>query len=388
MALVQRETARGICFSMVYTSPHLRKQGYATSCVAALTQRMLDAGKRFCCLYTDLTNPTSNAIYKEDRLRTRLRLGRLGFRIESKIGMKNSNTSKQRGKTISRDLDLARAFYAEELRAIANLQSEAVVRAFAKVPREHFLGPGPWQVRNPVFDGYWTTNDADPRRLYHNLLVAIDASRRLNNGHPSFLAFLIDALDLQTGQHVVHVGCGTGYYTAIMAEVVGREGHVTAIEVDSDLASRAQSNLSYLSHVQVFAGDGGQLDPGPSDAIFVNAGATHPRSIWLDSLRSGARLLVPLTVTEDADHGGGGRVLKVTRQPGGFTASFISGVGIFSCVGGRDSKLNQRLKEAFERGDWKSVQSLRREPHEPVDSCWFHGRDFCLSKLPISETGD
>jgi uncharacterized protein len=65
MALVQRETARGICLSMVYTPPHLRKQGYATSCVAALTQRMLDAGKGFCCLYTDLTNPTSNAIYQK-----------------------------------------------------------------------------------------------------------------------------------------------------------------------------------------------------------------------------------------------------------------------------------------------------------------------------------
>jgi uncharacterized protein len=65
MAIVQRETASGICVSMVYTPPHLRKQGYATSCVAALTQLMLDSGKRFCCLYTDLTNPTSNAIYQK-----------------------------------------------------------------------------------------------------------------------------------------------------------------------------------------------------------------------------------------------------------------------------------------------------------------------------------
>jgi uncharacterized protein len=65
MAVVQRETACGICISMVYTPPHLRKQGYATSCVAAVIQRMLDSGKRFCCLYTDLTNPTSNAIYQK-----------------------------------------------------------------------------------------------------------------------------------------------------------------------------------------------------------------------------------------------------------------------------------------------------------------------------------
>jgi predicted GNAT family acetyltransferase len=65
MAVVQRETTSGICVSMVYTPPHLRKQGYATSCVAALTQRMLNSGKRFCCLYTDLTNPTSNTIYQK-----------------------------------------------------------------------------------------------------------------------------------------------------------------------------------------------------------------------------------------------------------------------------------------------------------------------------------
>jgi predicted GNAT family acetyltransferase len=64
MAVVQRETTHGICVSMVYTPRHLRNQGYATSCVAALTQRMLESGKRFCSLYTDLANPTSNSIYQ------------------------------------------------------------------------------------------------------------------------------------------------------------------------------------------------------------------------------------------------------------------------------------------------------------------------------------
>lgn len=94
------------------------------------------------------------------------------------------------------DLLALREYYAEELRAVANLRSEALVKAFAKVPREHFLGLGPWQVRSPDNEDYWTTKDADPRRLYHNILVAIDASRHLNNGHPSFLAFLLDELEL------------------------------------------------------------------------------------------------------------------------------------------------------------------------------------------------
>jgi len=75
------------------------------------------------------------------------------------------------------DLDFARHYYAEELRAVANLRSEALVKAFAKVPREHFLGPGPWQVFSVNSESDWTTKAADPRELYHNLLVVIDAER-------------------------------------------------------------------------------------------------------------------------------------------------------------------------------------------------------------------
>ncbi len=65
MAAIERETAHGVAISWVYTPRHLRNKGYATACVTALTQRMLDSGKQFCCLYTDLTNPTSNSIYQK-----------------------------------------------------------------------------------------------------------------------------------------------------------------------------------------------------------------------------------------------------------------------------------------------------------------------------------
>jgi predicted GNAT family acetyltransferase len=65
MAAIERESRCGAALSWVFTPAHLRRQGYATSCVAALTQRMLDSGKKFCCLYTDLANPTSNSIYQK-----------------------------------------------------------------------------------------------------------------------------------------------------------------------------------------------------------------------------------------------------------------------------------------------------------------------------------
>ena len=58
-----RETDTGIAIALVYTPPQLRGRGYATSCVAALTERQLAAGKAVCWLYTDRTNPTPNKIY-------------------------------------------------------------------------------------------------------------------------------------------------------------------------------------------------------------------------------------------------------------------------------------------------------------------------------------
>lgn len=63
MAAWTGKTRHGVRINLVYTPPELRGRGYATACVAALSQRLLDQGNRSCCLYTDLANPTSNAIY-------------------------------------------------------------------------------------------------------------------------------------------------------------------------------------------------------------------------------------------------------------------------------------------------------------------------------------
>ncbi len=64
MAGAPAETPNGARIGYVYTPPAWRGRGYASGCVAALSQRELDAGRRFCFLYTDLSNPTSNAIYQ------------------------------------------------------------------------------------------------------------------------------------------------------------------------------------------------------------------------------------------------------------------------------------------------------------------------------------
>ena len=155
------------------------------------------------------------------------------------------------------DLEKLRNEFAQQLRAEAHLHSASLVGALARVSRERFVGPGPWQIIDLESGSiaYQQTPDDDPRHLYRNVLVALHASRSLNNGHPGSLAGWLDALDLQPGERVVHLGCGTGYYTAIMAEMVGPHGGVLAVELDAALADPARKNLRPWSQVEVVAAD-------------------------------------------------------------------------------------------------------------------------------------
>ena len=111
-----------------------------------------------------------------------------------------------------------------------------VEAAFAAVKRERYLRPGPWQILR--HSGYHPTPDVDPVYLYSDVLIGIVPERGLNNGMPSYLAPLISSANIRAGEHVVHIGAGVGYYTAIMAHLAGSAGKVTAIEFDPALAQR------------------------------------------------------------------------------------------------------------------------------------------------------
>lgn len=65
MASALRETVNGGCVGMVYTPPYLRGKGYASSCVAQVSQKILKRGYKFASLFTDLSNPISNSIYQK-----------------------------------------------------------------------------------------------------------------------------------------------------------------------------------------------------------------------------------------------------------------------------------------------------------------------------------
>src|SRR6266852_6777809 len=141
------------------------------------------------------------------------------------------------------ELAIVRRAYAKQIVAAAGVADRRVEAAFAAVPREAFLGPGPWPILRWE-RGYVNTPTRNPVYLYADVLVGILPERNLNNGQPSFLASLIAAAAPRPGDHAVHVGAGTGYYTAILARLVGRRGQVTAIEFDAGLATRLAANFA------------------------------------------------------------------------------------------------------------------------------------------------
>ena len=282
----------------------------------------------------------------------------------------------------------ARRWYAEELRFTANVGSRAVIEAFATVPRERFVGPGPWRIISPMRMGdYWTTADADPRHVYHDALIALDEARGINNGQPSLWAKLYDCLNLSGGEHVVHVGAGSGYYSAVLAEIVGRLGRVTAIEIDPGLAGRAQDNLVPWPQATVVIADGFSFrGDRPVDAIVVNAGVSHISMTWLDTLSPQyGRLLVPLSNKD----GSGGFLLieRHAAETRRYPAQHASETGIIHCTGGRDQKAEERLRTALARSSMTDVRSLRRAPDEPDETCWLAGEGWWLSTAAV-ETGD
>jgi protein-L-isoaspartate(D-aspartate) O-methyltransferase len=283
-------------------------------------------------------------------------------------------------------LEQCRRFYAEEIRYAANLSTPALIEAFARVPREKFLGPGPWKIAGADLTGggaiYVPTEDADPRRVYHNVAIGLDPARNLNNGQPGSLAHWIEALDLKAGDRVFHMGCGVGYFTAILAETVGANGTVVASEIDADLAARAREHLACYPNITVHASDGTGVDPGTCNAILINAGVTHPHRPWLDRLAEGGRMVVPITISLGATGLGKGVMTRITREASSepkFSARVITLVAIYSCSSGRDARLEPLLGKAFTTGALMRMKSVRVDAHEAGETCIVHGSHVCFS---------
>lgn len=294
------------------------------------------------------------------------------------------------------ELAIVRQAYAKQVLVMAGITDPKLCAAFAQVNREDFLGPGPWQIFR-AFGGYTTTPDADPVYLYTNQPVGILPERGINNGQPSLHAILLAAGNDSEGAHVVHVGVGTGYYSAIIAVLAGPGGRVTAIECDPQLAAQARECLAGFPNVHVVHGNGAAAIFDAADVIYVNAGVTHPMDAWLDGLADGGRLLLPLTTNENFPVARTGfsdpaRIMQtkstimrsglyflIRRRKSTFEARALCPVGMVPAEGARSAAAEAFLAAALDKGGWHTVTRLVRGESVPEEKCWLRGANWCFA---------
>jgi protein-L-isoaspartate(D-aspartate) O-methyltransferase len=181
------------------------------------------------------------------------------------------------------DFAARRALLVEQLRSAGALTSDGVAEAFVAVPRELFIP------------------DVPPDEVYLDRAyvtrweAALPAS---SSSQPAVMAAMLEQLDVQRGDRVLEIGAGTGYNAALLARLVAPGGRVTSVEIDPATASAAARHLAAaaVSGADVVTGDGlaGVPKDAPYDRIIVTASARELPRAWIDQLRPGGRLVVPL----------------------------------------------------------------------------------------------
>lgn len=272
------------------------------------------------------------------------------------------------------DADEARKFYARLMAAHAQSADQRIEEAFASVPREAFLGSGPWTIF--AGDGRFETPSADPGYIYQNVLVVLDADKGINNGEPMLHAMWMGRAEPKPGETVTHIGAGTGYYTALLARLVEPGGRVFAFELEAGLAARAKANLAQYDNIQVIQGDAVATALPPSDVIYVNAGVVAPPAAWLKALKPGGRMIFPWRPSETV-----GLAVLVTRLGNGFACRPFMRSWFIPCVGASiaqpQARIPTRERAARTRSIWLTEEKTPDRTATAVfGAVWFSSRDI------------
>ena len=176
---------------------------------------------------------------------------------------------------MNRDYDSLRQHMVDHQIDGRGIHTPAVVQAFRHVPRHEFV---PEEHRHQAYEDH---------------PVSIGCSQTISQ--PYMVALMTDALCAQPDHRILEVGTGSGYQTAILAELA-REVHT--IERLPKLGERAQATLARLGYTNVVChmGDGtlGWPDASPYDGIIVTAGGPRVPPSLVDQLTEGGTLVIPV----------------------------------------------------------------------------------------------
>jgi protein-L-isoaspartate(D-aspartate) O-methyltransferase len=209
-------------------------------------------------------------------------------------------------RTMSFDLD-RRSMVIEQL-AQRGIRNSRVLSAMERVPRERFVAAG------------------QQDQAYADRALSIECGQTISQ--PYIVALMSEALELEGSEKVLEIGTGSGYQTAVLAELAAK---VVTIERHRELSERAQAVVIELGYqnVMFIVGDGseGWLSVAPYDRIIVTAAAADVPPALVEQLAEGGVLVIPLGDKE-------GQVLEALRKVNGrMQSSALSGCRFVPLIG-------------------------------------------------------
>lgn len=196
--------------------------------------------------------------------------------------------------------------------------ADARVRdAFLRVPRELFV---PEFHAERGLAAVYRDEVVVTRTDEHGIAIS-------SSSQPRIMAAMLERLELEPGQRVLEVGAGTGYNAALLKTVVGPRGRVVSVDVDAEIVRAARRALRRGGYpVQVVCGDGRDGFPAaaPFDRIVVTASSAEVPRAWLEQLREGGLLELPLRLSSTGVQAvatfrrRGRRLASTAVVPGGF----------------------------------------------------------------------
>ncbi len=200
-----------------------------------------------------------------------------------------------------------RRMVADQLVA-GGIKDQRVLEAMLQVPRHEFVNPG---MQNQAYED---------RPLQIGMAQTIS--------QPLMVAIMTEALELKGGEKILEIGTGSGYQAAILAELAKDIYTIERLDTLSIRARRVLHKLLYKNiHFRIGDGTLGWPEEAPFDCIVVTAGSPEIQKNFIDQLKDGGRLVIPVggeTVQE---------LVVITKVGGSFRTRNVTGCGFVKRIG-------------------------------------------------------